>query len=182
MSMLGRRSYSLTLVVLLLAGAAVLASAAMPWALAGVPLIEGSGRSTQQAWAGSLLAPLAQATGVVALAGVGGIIATRRAGRMIVGLLLFLAGASGAWASARVMTGGVVAVPGSGEPASLTWWPWVALAGCLLVALVGGLTVAIGRRWPRLGGRYEGRRNPSGASPWDAMDAGQDPTAGHDDG
>ena len=69
-----------------------------------------------------------------------------------------------------------------GRLLGLSFWENFIFAIGIIVALVGVMTVAIGQRWPRLGGRYEGRRNPSGASPWDAMDAGQDPTAGHDDG
>lgn len=177
--MSGRRAYALALIVLLVAGAAVVVSASMPWATAGVPLVPGSGTSTEQAWTGSQIAPMSRAAGILAIAGVAGILATGMVGRLIVGLLLVLAGATGAWASAHVIADGTMGLPGGAgaADASLTGWPWGGLAGCMLVALVGAVTVRAGRSWPRLGGRFDGRRSATAASPWDALDAGEDPTA-----
>ena len=55
-------------------------------------------------------------------------------------------------------------------------WVLAALGGAA-VAVAGAWTGARGRRWPALGSRYE-RRGPATAqlSPWDAQDAGRDPT------
>ncbi|WP_344337428.1 Trp biosynthesis-associated membrane protein, partial [Kitasatospora putterlickiae] len=71
-----------------------------------------------------------------------------------------------------------------------TAWPWVALAGGLLLALAGLLTVRYGRGWPAMGSRYEAptgkasaKRPSAGAAQnpadlWKALDRGEDPTAG----
>lgn len=177
--MSSRRGYALALIVLLLAGACLIASGSMPWASGSISALAGAAGSGEQVWSGSMLAPMAQATGVLALAGVAGIVATRRSGRLIVGLVLLLAGLTGAWASARVIAvdpRSLVDDAGVGA-ITMTWWPWAALVGCLLVGLIGGVTVGLGRAWPGLTGRYETAIGTSAASPWEALDAGRDPTA-----
>ncbi|HEV2088276.1 MAG TPA: Trp biosynthesis-associated membrane protein, partial [Cryptosporangiaceae bacterium] len=62
-------------------------------------------------------------------------------------------------------------------------WPVLGLLGGLLVAGAGGLGLARGRRWARMGGRYDSpAARPSvpsrdAAGVWDALDRGDDPTA-----
>jgi uncharacterized membrane protein (TIGR02234 family) len=149
------------------------------------------------------LEPLVAALGLVGLAGVVGLLATRRWGRLAVGAVLAAAGLTVAVSSVPR-----VAAPGTGEvhdllvdsgraggvPAdavvtatAVPAWPLAAaLGGFLLVA--GGVCVALrSRRWPTMSARYE---QPAAARPtpatrdaatdtalWDALDSGHDPTA-----
>ncbi|MFL6129777.1 MAG: Trp biosynthesis-associated membrane protein [Mycobacteriales bacterium] len=148
------------------------------------------------------LEPLVAALGLVGLAGVVGLLATRRWGRLAVGAVLAAAGLA-------VAVGSVprVAAPGAGRARELLvdsgraggvaadaavtatavpLWPLVAgLGGLLLVA--GGVAVVLrGRRWPTMSARYEkparseAARSEAARSEvklWDALDSGQDPTA-----
>ena len=150
---------------------------------------------------GGELAPLTPAAALVLLAAAGALLAVRGAGRVVVGLLVVGAGAAVAWSSGRVLGGADVVttrLQALGVPASdLTVdlapaWPVLAVAGGVLGALAGLATVARGRRWPALGGRYERPGGPpsDGAHPtaplsdeqraqaaWAALDRGDDPTA-----
>jgi hypothetical protein len=90
--------------------------------------------------------------GWLALAAVAGVVATRTWGRRIVGGV--------------VTAAAVLCLVGTGL-APIT----IAVLGCVLTGL---LTVVRGPRWPTMGGRYE--REPLAKSPWQALDAGEDPT------
>ncbi len=116
---------------------------------------------------GSLL-PWLPPIAVVALAGAGALLATRRAGRVAVGVLIGVAGL------AIVVGGcyGLTTAPGG--------WPALCLAGGALVAAAGAVTVLRGKGWPSLGTRYERTHRPEAtesANLWDALDRGEDPTA-----
>lgn len=135
-----------------------------------------------------------QALGLVGLAGVVAIAATRRWGRVVVGVLLALAGLGVVLASAAV---DVVAEAGrvaDGE-VGLTPWRAVTVGGGVLLLAAGVLVAVRGRGWAWLGRRYEppvaDPVAPAPAAPeralWEALDRGEDPTAeaprsGDDDG
>src|SRR6185312_9524378 len=62
-------------------------------------------------------------------------------------------------------------------------WPLLAAAGGLLLALGGLAALARSRRWPTMSARYETPAARTGrprtdAAVWDALDRGDDPTAG----
>jgi uncharacterized membrane protein (TIGR02234 family) len=118
------------------------------------------------------------------------VLATRSAGRQLVGGLLTGVGLAIAAGAGHRWVVGEVAVAG-------TAWLLVCLAGGSAVAVGGAATVAGGRRWPTMGARYErdAARRPARAAPvdarravevWDALDRGEDPTttgpAGRDRG
>ena len=149
---------------------------------------------------GSELAPLAPAAAWVLLTAAGALLAVRGVGRVLVGLLMLVAGAAVVWSSGRVL-GGVDVVTTQlqalGVPAAdldvdaVPAWPGLAVVGGALGVLSGLATAARGRRWPTLGGRYErgttaGSRAPAPARPrtdedraqlaWKALDRGEDPT------
>lgn len=88
---------------------------------------------------------------------------------------------------------GTVAAEGSGTTGTLeatgsaNAWPWVAVAGAVLLLVAAGGTVAGGRRWGALGGRYErstgdgatevgGARGERVDSDWDRVTRGDDPS------
>jgi uncharacterized membrane protein (TIGR02234 family) len=131
---------------------------------------------------------------VVALAGTGALLATSGWVRRLLGVLLALAGAG-------VLTGAVLGRAGldtGSAGAGGTFWPIACAVGGVLIVL-GGVTAARqGHRWPRMSARYD--RNPAAPAPagvsatpaprdpgaaaadhraaWDALDRGDDPTAG----
>ncbi|HEY3505830.1 MAG TPA: Trp biosynthesis-associated membrane protein [Actinocatenispora sp.] len=128
---------------------------------------------------GADFVPVVPALALISLAGAGALVATRRTGRLLVGVLLVLTGfgvAAGAGYGLSVASRD----PGATSPA----WAVLALVGGLLVAVVGFLAVRGGRTWPTMGARYErpGAARPVGAEDdpakvWDALDAGDDPTS-----
>ena len=122
---------------------------------------------------GGTAAPLGTAAGVVGLAAVGALLATRRTGRTLVGLLLVLAGAAALVPAARFLAdpaagrytavgvqGSTLPAAASAAPASVavSAWPALTCAAAVLL-LLAGLTAAVaGRSWPALGRRYEAPR------------------------
>jgi uncharacterized membrane protein (TIGR02234 family) len=142
---------------------------------------------------GADLVPGLRALGLVGLAGVVALAATRRVGRAVVGLVLL---ATGAGVLLSVLTADVLTaarrLDGLADqvPVTTTAWAWATAAGGLLLALAGLLTVVRGSSWPALGQRYEApattlpapeRQAPTGPpterSLWEALDRGEDPTA-----
>ncbi len=156
---------------------------------------------------GATLAPALPALGLVALAGAGGLLATRGTARRLVGALVCAVGVA-----VVVLVAGALADGGVGAA-----WPAVCLLGGVAVALAGAFAVADGGRWPVMGRRYERAHTPAGpvlASPaqtsehpsavpsnrpasdrpsstrpssdrpapaaeiWDALERGEDPTRG----
>ncbi|AEH10155.1 MULTISPECIES: Trp biosynthesis-associated membrane protein [Protofrankia] len=137
---------------------------------------------------GSELAPALAGLGLVGLAGVVAIAATRRAGRVVVGVLVLLAGVAAAVVAGRIAADPLSAARATarvrdlapGATADLrdlrrTAAPWLAAAGGVLLA-GGGLLVALrGRTWSALSARY---RSPAArpVDAWEAIDRGDDPT------
>lgn len=149
---------------------------------------------------GSSLTPLPYTLGLAALASAVALFAVRRFGRYAVGVVLLLAGAGtiaaiaaklgdlnaalGAQAAAHSAVFGVSRVGAVSSDA----WPYLALAGALLVALSGGYTLLRGRAWTGLSNRYEtapaqdaapaGGAKPDATSRdlWDSLNRGADPT------
>lgn len=188
-----RRSREPAVAVLLeLTGAAlVLLAAGRPWArgvlrqapLPTVPLAV-SGRS---------VAPVVAALGLVGLAGVVAVLATRGAGRVATGVLLALAGAGVVAASLNVgsdlaeavrpAADRISGVPGaSAEGIRATVWPRVSVVGGTLLCTAGLLTAARGGRWTAMSERYDALgadrlvRPAEPAGIWEALDRGDDPT------
>jgi uncharacterized membrane protein (TIGR02234 family) len=167
----------------------VLLAAGRPWAadvrVAGAPA--GLAPPT-----GGDLGPALMPLALAGLAGIVAVLATRGAGRRIVGALLALCGlAAGLAAWAAAGHDDVLSWLGErnvlGGTAALTWddliiWPVVCGLGAALL-LAGGLAVvARGGRWAAMSARYE--RDSGGTSReadgdrvlWDALDRGDDPT------
>jgi uncharacterized membrane protein (TIGR02234 family) len=146
---------------------------------------------------GRSLEPLVAGLGIVGLAGVVGLLATRRWGRLAVAAVLTLSGlAILAGALTRLAAPGSAEVHdllvGSGRSAGVdpgavvtaTAYPaWAVLAavGGLLLALGGLAALVRSRRWPTMSARYEtpaarADRPRTDAAVWDALDRGDDPT------
>lgn len=151
---------------------------------------------------GSTIAPGLRALGLVAVAGVVAVAATRRTGRAVVGALLLLAGLATAALAVSYLGHGrlfdeasrsahLCAVQTSycKHPAGVRLDTlvaralpvWLVLTGGVAVAAGGALTAVRGRGWGGLGSSYEAPGAPApepvtDKGVWDALDRGDDPT------
>lgn len=140
-------------------------------------------------------AGLSQALGVVALAGWLLVLALRRRGRRVLGVLTALAGAGvlvlgllRPQPSATTVRTSVREVSLADQFAlSASAWPFVYAAAGLLVLVGGTLVVTTAARWPQRADRFSRGVAPAvsaeddPASVWRAQDAGLDPTSQPDD-
>jgi uncharacterized membrane protein (TIGR02234 family) len=195
------RSYLVALVSLALGAALLLVASGRTWATVvfggdGLPTIAVDVTGSELVFTG----PLA----VLALAGIGGLLALRRVGRVIAGIVLAAAGAGvtlqlvvfgttydsslGARDWIVGVAGERAGVEGYGSITVDAWWV-PTLLGAILVAVSGVLAMVASGSWPTLGRRYErggeGARGPASAattasSTWDQLDQGIDPTDGSD--
>ncbi|MEU3923175.1 TIGR02234 family membrane protein [Streptomyces sp. NPDC029004] len=146
---------------------------------------------------GSDVTGVPTALAIVGLAALVAVFAVRRAGRLLVAALLALSGAGAALASflgasdsaaldekAARTTGDTAATV---DALTHTVWPYVTVAGGLLILLAGLLALRYGKQWPAMSGRYErdGTPRPRKAAVvdpdrpedlWKALDRGEDPT------
>ena len=181
--------------VLVGAGAVLLLVAAgRPWlhvVLDRPPPLPAAGREVTGADVLAWLRPVA----LLGLAGVPALLAARRAGRVLVGLLLVAAGLVAAVRCTALATGGTPALlarsggAGGVAQADATAWPLLAAAGGLVLA-AGAVAVLLSGRSGGLSARYEApaaREVPPAATTdarggeaaaWDALDRGDDPTRG----
>ncbi|WP_407564294.1 TIGR02234 family membrane protein [Streptomyces sp. 184] len=144
---------------------------------------------------------LPSALAIVGLAALVAVFAVRRAGRTLVAALLTLCGVGVVVASAMGASDTAALDDQAADAAGLadaavgavshTAWPWVSLAGGVLLLFAGLLALRYGPGWPAMSGRYE---RPGGAGPaarprraapvdperpeelWKALDRGEDPT------
>jgi len=186
----GSRLLGLAVVGLALAAVALWGASRGTWLTAtwDVPL---RGRVVTTA-VGADAEPVLVPWALLALAAIGGLFATSGWGRRAVGVVV---GAAGLWALLRAVSGLVAPAP-SQLPAAARQagqalgvrvtvaWPLVAALGGVLLVAVGVLVAVRGSAMPRLGARYDapgGGPRPRPAdderSLWEALDAGEDPTA-----
>jgi len=188
-----RRTLGLMLLLTALGAVLVLTSVGRVWAegVVGGP----DGGRLELSATGSRLTGLPGGMALVALAAAVAVFAVRGRARIAVGVLAVLAGV-GAVAGALIgatdtagldaVAAGKLALAGvQAEQITRTAWPWVALAGGVLLTLAGLLTVRFGSGWPAMGSRYDApsrtaaagpRRVESPADLWKALDRGEDPT------
>ncbi len=194
-----RRELTVAVLLCLLGAFVVLVGAGNPWTQ--VDVLAGALTDARTVGLeGNELAPGVRALGLVGLAGVVALAATKRTGRLVVGLLLV---ATGVGIVATVVgtdtTGPTLAsdqVLGAGGEVSgdvtTTVWPLVTAAGAVLLVLAGLLVAARGRSWAALSPKYdapavrEAAPEPSLAPEqaqaraqrelWESLDRGEDPT------
>ena len=191
--MSGRRQLRAAVLLCLVGAAVVLLATGRAWTQVEVPAGPLADARTV-AVTGADLAPGVRALALVGLAGVVALLATRTTGRLVVGLLLTVAGAGvvAAVLAADLTAGSLreAGVPGAAVPVGATAWPVLAALGGGLVAAGGLLAVLRGRSWPAMGARYEAPAAPAPAPAapvqaapvpperalWEALDRGEDPT------
>ena len=170
-----RRELTVAVLACAAAGGLALTSSSSPWADVTItrqpPL-----PPTVEALTGGQAAPLLGACGLLLLAAALAVIAVRGAGRVVVGLLVALAGGVLAWSGLHGLTGrlgvdladvtGTVALDGAQvtTDAAVTW-PLLALLAGLLGVLAGALVVVRGRHWPGMSRRYERTPVAAGGAP-----------------
>lgn len=191
----GRRSLAAALLLGALGAGVALLCSRQTWAHGTATVVGGSLPLSVK---GSDVTGVPAALAIVGLAALFAVFAVRRAGRVLVALLLAL---SGAGTMVAALTGaedsGALdekAAAAAGDTAatvhafSHTAWPYVGAAGGLLILLAGLLALGFSRRWPAMSGRYEREGAPGahgGGRPvdpdrpedlWKAIDRGEDPT------
>ena len=191
-----RREPLLAALLCLVGAFLVLVAVGREWVLVGVAAT-GLLPDRELAVEGSDLVPGVRALGLVALAGVVAIPATKRWGRIVVGLVLALVGAGVVAAVVGVagelftaaQDSDVVREAGGTMSDSIgsTLWPYACGLGGLTIATAGLFVAARGRRWAALGRRYEAPAAAAAAPPgerdlWEALDRGDDPTAADPEG
>jgi uncharacterized membrane protein (TIGR02234 family) len=185
-----RGELAVSVLLLVVGGVLGLAATSQPWAevsgtdgLAEVTLVV-TGRD---------LLPLNPAVALLTFAGVVAVAVLRSIGRFVTGTALAFAGVGMALATLGVAREPATHVDAWAFESGLTvsvivtanpWVLWNGVAGLLIVA-AGVLVAMRGSRWPTLGRRYErgsaGRQaadDSTSQHAWDALDRGQDPTAG----
>jgi len=191
----GRRSFLLTLVVLATGAALLLLASGRTWSTTTVG--GGDVPTVTVALTGSDLMA-GGAVALLVLAGIAALAATRRVGRILVGVLLvltglgivFFAGRFGAtWSSSsgdgdtiRALVFERAGTEGATTTTATPWWIVAAAAG-VLVVVGGAVAVLASRSWPQMGRRYERGegadtrvRDVRPRSAWDQLDDGIDPT------
>jgi uncharacterized membrane protein (TIGR02234 family) len=166
-----RREYVAVLAAGAVGAALVLLAAGRPWVHALVVGTPGQARISPSARS---VAPAVSGLGLLALASVVAVVATRRVGRLIVGSLAALAGLGilasvattvldpeGAVHDAAVAAAGLTSP--TVDHVTVTGWPLVAAVGALLILFSGLCGVLLGSRWPVMSGRYE--RSPDTGVP-----------------
>ncbi|MDT7570517.1 MAG: hypothetical protein QOE05_691 [Actinomycetota bacterium] len=183
--MTSRRELLVAVLLSLLGSALVLLAVSRPWiahSVGAAPPLPSKPFRVE----GSRLAPGARALALVGLAGVAAVLATRRLGRVAVGVLLVAAGGGIFAVVARALADPDAAVRRAGPSVDVTLapgqdlgsWPYLALLGAVLVAASGLLVVIRGRSWAAMSERYDApaAKTPRESSLWDALDRGEDPT------
>lgn len=173
----------------LLGSALVLVAASRSW---GAALVDQGSRLPVRAVevTGEQLAPGLRALALVGLAGVVGLLATKRWGRTAVGAVVLACGLGIVYLALEHGSGTAVVdhlPPDVGirqvSKVTTTGWPLTTWFGGALVAVSGALVLWRGRRWATLSAAYE---TPAARAPeppstdkavWDALDRGEDPTS-----
>ena len=190
-----RKEAAAALVGCLLGATLTLFAASRPWA--DGQAVQGSLRAPLEVSGGSL-APAVPALALAALAGALAALASRGMVRVGVGIAVLLCGIGvvvfsvlGLDPSASTLAnraGDALGSAAATADGGATGWPWLAVAGGLLIAGAGAGAAWHGRSWPAMSARYE--KPVSGETPvrertsdgdgaleqWRAMDRGDDPT------
>jgi uncharacterized membrane protein (TIGR02234 family) len=174
-----RREYAATLAALAASGVVALIVTGQPWA--NVTFSGVVGRQTIAA-SGSDLTDGVRAIGLLSLAGVLVIGATKGWLRRVIGLGIAAAGVLAVLHLIRIrrdfteIVAAWAEISANGVTVQSTPAIWVATVGCIAVVVAGLLTAAHGHRWPTLRANYDRRPAKPAEDAWDVLDRGEDPT------
>ncbi|MEW9531456.1 Trp biosynthesis-associated membrane protein [Microbispora sp. NPDC049125] len=203
-----RRSLVAWLSACAAAAGVTLLAAGRTWATVRFPAHTGPiGAGTVPLSGTDLVASLTPAV-LAALAAAAAVLAASGAARRLIGVVISLCGAvalAGAWNGTRPeaitgtahehVTTAMISTGGAAAAQSVAWaWPVAAMAGALVLVIAGVVAAVAGGRWPGMSSRYDrpARGSRTGMGPgrregapvtgeralWDALDEGDDPTAG----
>lgn len=169
-----RRELSVAVLLATAAGAVGLLAGSRPWF--DLTVVRDSPLPPAEATvAGGTVSPLVPGLSLVVLAAAAGLLATRRWGRVLIGLAVLAAGvgmfvATAPWlgdvSGARVQElAAAVNLPSGAVGDARADGPLVALAAAVLAVATGALTAVRSRRWPALGSRYDAPAPTARASP-----------------
>lgn len=168
------REYGITLAAIVVGAGIAIFGLNRTWQeIPTLELPDAFGGSMSETVSGAQLITGAAASAWAALLCALAVLATRRFGRILAGLVLVLSGGFLTIESVRSGSGGSLET-------TTTWWLVVAIAGLIVVAC-GVLAILRGGLWPTLSRRYErGAKPVQEESAWDALDAGRDPSIADD--
>jgi Tryptophan-associated transmembrane protein (Trp_oprn_chp) len=131
------------------------------------------GAVSTTSYTGNHVAQAVRPLALLALAGAAALLATKRWGRIAVGIVIVAAGLGSAVAAA------VAKAPHGSE--NLPAWRVVAIVAAAPVVLAGAAAAARGYRWSVMSARYDApgarqRVQDPDVALWDALDRGDDPT------
>jgi uncharacterized membrane protein (TIGR02234 family) len=188
--MTGSRRELLAVILMTIVGAAlVLLSTSRTWAHAVVSVLGSLGAPRRLDLSGRTVAPLVAALGLVALAAVIALLATRGRWRIVIGCLIAVAGALIVGATASITASDVrhgsalrdadsqAALRDARISVELRSWRHVAAAGGLLIAGAGLVAAARGRSWAAMGRKYDAPTAASTATPAAVSTATPTPTS-----
>lgn len=172
------RSRRTALTLLLISAVGILIASSFTWVTAQVFVLGGSG-TRELTLSGNAVLPAVTSLAIVALAGALAVLALKGWARQLIGVLV-------AMIAVVIETSVIrfVAQPtidsGNDTVHSIglsPWWVLVILLA-LLMLISGVLIIGFSRSWTAMGSKYEaeGMRKQAELSPWDALNAGQDPT------
>ncbi len=174
------REYAIVLSSIVVGAAVALFSLNRVWLTTTEPVLPGAALPgaanavLEEAFTGAQVLTGASAASWACLLCALAVLATRRVGRVLTGVVVALAGLYLAIQSARF--------PSSfGSDGSISSWWISAMLAALILVLSGALVIVRGGSWPTLSRRYErGSKAPEQESVWEALDAGRDPTLADD--
>ena len=179
------REYALVLALIAIGAALSWWATSASWAVGEQELLgDASGQYAeavaQRSLTAAALAPAAAAMPIVVLAGLAGVIGSRRWLRRVIGGVICIAGGvliwSGTSTAITLDVGDPVPAPDVGVIVSVAiGYPVLAAVAGVVVTASGLLVVTRGARWPSLGANYE-RATDRPRDAWEALDAGIDPT------
>lgn len=166
------------LTLLMLSAVAILVAGSFTWATASVFVLGGAG-TRELTVSGNAAVPAVMSLAVVALAAALALLALKGWTRQLIGVLVVVIAVAIEVAVIRFVAEPTID-SGNDSVSSVGLSPWWILV--ILLALVmlmsGGLIIGFSRSWSALGSKYEaeGVRKEATLSPWDALNAGLDPT------
>lgn len=169
------REYAIVLSSIVVGAAVALFSLNRVWLTTTEPVLPGAANAVlEEAFTGAQVLTGASAASWACLLCALAVLATRRVGRFLTGVVVALAGLYLAIQSARF--------PSTfGSDGSISSWWISAMVAALILVLSGALAIVRGGAWPTLSRRYErGSKPPEQESVWEALDAGRDPTLADD--
>jgi Tryptophan-associated transmembrane protein (Trp_oprn_chp) len=167
------------LTLLIVSAAGILIASSFTWVTAVVNVLGGAG-TREVTVAGNAVVPTVVSLSIVALAGALAILALKGWARQMIGVLIVMVAILIEISVVRFAMNPIVE-SGNDTVGSVSLTPWwiIVMLLALVMMISGVITLGSSRAWSAMSAKYEGEavRKESALSPWDALNAGQDPTS-----